>query len=468
LGTSTTPLALSSSSPSPSSPPSSSSWKKWNKYEVLDRKAMLGPMARRKRTLGLPMREKEKLSFVTDCPPGLLQWTLANKVVDSPVEYLTTASSQCTRQAANLVHCQGQALPFFQTKGSQEFISGAAAPTAAVSLPLPTTSDPFASTQTPQSDALTIPLPAADGAPVEGGAEWVCLDFRPWVITPESYALASYHPIQQGPVPRNWELQCSMDGSTWRTLRSHVEDDTISGDSDFGVWDIPPVNLTDGWSAKCPYKKQRRLSRSRSIDSSICSGGGGGVSPGKEGDLAGSISSPGVANVTPKKASATSPSTTFLSAPKEEEATPSAKVEGAPEDGTEEEGGEEEGEGPKTERWPCSMLRIVATGLNSLGSTHLQVAALEVYGRILCSAPGSSTEAKASYFAASGPSSSKSTTVGGKGGSQQGDVPPATSDNNKKKQKPAPLPPRALRGFTLPLELPPEPVKKKGKKAAKK
>ena len=213
------------------------------KVEAIAERRSSGRLARQRALLGLPVRERDPLSFVEDCKQGLLHFLQMTCDLET-YPMISSSSSRATPQSCALVYRWGTPLPYFSTEAQDSW-------------------------------------------------SWVQLDCRPWIFSITAYAMASYHPIQQGGVPRSWKLEGSMDGERWITLQMHQNDETIDGYSDFGVWHVS--------------------------ESAI----------------------------------------------------------------------------------PCSIFRIVSTGVNSLGEFGLQISCLELYGRVACLAPGMSiTEAAATYFSA--------------------------------------------------------------------
>ncbi|CUE67127.1 Hypothetical protein, putative, partial [Bodo saltans] len=75
-------------------------------------------------------------------------------------------------------------------------------------------------------------------------SEFVVVDCFPHIICPLSYALCSTHPFHAGDCPRNWVFEGSADhGTTWVTLRAHVNDASIGNGCDFAMFDIPPISI---------------------------------------------------------------------------------------------------------------------------------------------------------------------------------------------------------------------------------
>eukprot|EP01012_Entosiphon_sulcatum_P035884 TRINITY_DN4562_c0_g1_i1.p1 TRINITY_DN4562_c0_g1~~TRINITY_DN4562_c0_g1_i1.p1 ORF type:complete len:681 (+),score=82.03 TRINITY_DN4562_c0_g1_i1:35-2044(+) len=74
---------------------------------------------------------------------------------------------------------------------------------------------------------------------------WVEIDFLCGAVLPTAYSFASAHAIYAGFYPRTWELQASMDRKSWRVLRQHQDDDSITFHNPFGVWDLPQDNSKD-------------------------------------------------------------------------------------------------------------------------------------------------------------------------------------------------------------------------------
>jgi hypothetical protein len=73
-------------------------------------------------------------------------------------------------------------------------------------------------------------------------SEFIVIDCFPHILCPMSYAVCSTHPFHAGECPRNWVFEGSADhGTTWVTLRTHVNDASIGQGCDFAVFDIPPI-----------------------------------------------------------------------------------------------------------------------------------------------------------------------------------------------------------------------------------
>eukprot|EP01001_Neometanema_parovale_P012663 NODE_896_length_2004_cov_199.587453_g848_i0.p1 GENE.NODE_896_length_2004_cov_199.587453_g848_i0~~NODE_896_length_2004_cov_199.587453_g848_i0.p1 ORF type:complete len:589 (-),score=75.00 NODE_896_length_2004_cov_199.587453_g848_i0:128-1894(-) len=73
---------------------------------------------------------------------------------------------------------------------------------------------------------------------------WILIDFLHQLVIPKAYSFASSHPIYAGYYPRNWELQGSLDGKTWKCLKKHTNDQTVNKYNPIGYWLIePPPHL---------------------------------------------------------------------------------------------------------------------------------------------------------------------------------------------------------------------------------
>lgn len=170
---------------------------------------------------------------------------------------------------------------------------------------------------------------------------WVRIDLRPWLFVVSAYSLASYHPVRQGPVPRNWRLEGSPDGVRWHTLKEHKDDDSLSGNVNFGCWYVDRVPCA-------PIEKEvSKLTLSMSQQA-------------------------GLQHVEPADAKG------------EQDGTKPAAPAPPP---------------PQLLPIPFSVFRVVGTGPNAFGGKQLQISALELYGRLLFCCCGKTMEqAPCSYF----------------------------------------------------------------------
>ncbi len=389
------------------------------KSDLLKWKSVNGKKARRKRLLGLPNAEPERLSFVEDCPEGLLQFI---KKSAAPTEFTlkSAASSKQTKANVDLYYRQGgSALTFFQTQGQAFGI----APTAEAKSPDQKESGIYDST--PASSMLHQVNLRPSTAPVRVSApvtptrqppltaekagqsssleqQWACIDVYPWLICPSGYAMASVHPIHQGPVPRNWVLEGACGGPLPDAAGNSMSE-RGSMQLDSGGLENSTTSISDPAS---PHSGDVPRLNASAIDETLI--------------------------------------WTVLS-----EHINDTTIDGSTDFGY--------WRIPEERRIPCSRFRIRITGPNVHGTSVLQISQLEFFGRLLCSDRDTFLgEAKASYFAMADAPQSTSTT-----GIEI--TPQLTSSQGTKAIREPPC----RTGFRIPTSLPVEPVSKKGKKKGK-
>eukprot|EP01124_Arcella_intermedia_P004022 TRINITY_DN12271_c0_g1_i1.p1 TRINITY_DN12271_c0_g1~~TRINITY_DN12271_c0_g1_i1.p1 ORF type:complete len:238 (-),score=45.68 TRINITY_DN12271_c0_g1_i1:11-724(-) len=72
-------------------------------------------------------------------------------------------------------------------------------------------------------------------------SSWFCIDLQQWSVLPTSYTLRHGGNYVADSL-RNWDLQGSVDGTSWTTLRRHHKDDSLNGKYSLCTWSIkrPP------------------------------------------------------------------------------------------------------------------------------------------------------------------------------------------------------------------------------------
>jgi len=68
-------------------------------------------------------------------------------------------------------------------------------------------------------------------------SSWFCIDLQQWSVIPTSYTLRHGGNYTADSL-RNWDLQGSVDGTLWTTLRRHHKDDSLSGKFSMCTWPI--------------------------------------------------------------------------------------------------------------------------------------------------------------------------------------------------------------------------------------
>lgn len=248
---------------------SGSDWKSVAKDIQFKRLARGHPILASQRTGTSSFLLAERLQFSADRPSGGLLEVLRGDQQPHglwlPSMLRTTVSSVLNEKVKPLdviVPPLGQSIPFFSTADPDAKVDEIARPQTAQGSPLKAslllagrppsgmgmTARP---TSAGSSAASPISRPTSGGqskqfrsARLQASGEWVSIDVSPHIICPFSYALVSVHPFHAGDAPRHWVLEGSGDGGvSWTVLCSHVDDRSISGSSDFAIFDIPPVTV---------------------------------------------------------------------------------------------------------------------------------------------------------------------------------------------------------------------------------
>lgn len=244
----------------------------WRMYAVAgqtERVARGSPILASRKSKAARQLLTEKLQFAADRPvePGLLETMFADtcradigKNLWVRGDYRTITSlakdalirSGAAEAWAVMPPPRGHPVAYFATSGSNT-ASMTTLPAAMLGQSQAAYDEtPRGSATPPQSG----PQPPRSPSPFDGmsgaasvvhhdaldDSEFVVVDCFPHILCPVSYALCSVHPFHAGECPRSWVFEGSADhGTTWVTLRHHVNDVSIGNGCDFAIFDVPPV-----------------------------------------------------------------------------------------------------------------------------------------------------------------------------------------------------------------------------------